>query len=284
MMKKGFIRIFQTIFGSVAVGVGVSLFVSPNNLVPGGVTGVSILLSKLTGGSVGAIAFLLNIPIMALALWKFGLAFSLRTTAALALSSTAIDVFSLLPPLTDDPVIASLAGGGLVAIGVGVIFRAGATTGGIDVIVRLIKLRKPHLKTGNVFLITDGLIAIASGFVLKNPENVVYSLLTIAVAAAVMNFVLYGADEARLLIIICEREKEVIYALVSGLGAGVSLLEGRGGFSGKAKSVLISAVRNQNFHKAKQLISEADSRAFVIVSSASAIYGEGFKDIKIDEI
>lgn len=283
-MKKGFIRIFQTIFGSVAVGVGVSLFVSPNNLVPGGVTGVSILLSKLTGGSVGAIAFLLNIPIMALALWKFGLAFSLRTTAALALSSTAIDAFSLFSPLTDDPVIASLAGGGLVAIGVGVIFRAGATTGGIDVIVRLIKLRKPHLKTGNVFLITDGLIAIASGFVLKNPENVVYSLLTIAVAAAVMNFVLYGADEARLLIIICEREKEVIYALVSGLGAGVSLLEGRGGFSGKAKSVLISAVRNQNFHKAKQLISEADSRAFVIVSSASAIYGEGFKDIKIDEI
>lgn len=283
-MKKGFIRIFYIIIGSVAVGIGVSLFVSPNNLVPGGVTGVAIVLSKLIGRGVGTIAFLLNIPIMILALWKFGRAFFLWTLTALFASSVAIDAFSAISPLTNDPVIASLAGGGLIAIGVGVIFRTGATTGGIDVIVRLIKLKKPYMKTGNVFLITDGLIAVVSGFVLKNPENAIYSLLTIAVAAAVMNFVLYGADEARLLIIICENEKEVTNALVTELGVGVSIVQGRGGFSDSAKSVLISAVKNQSFYRARQLVSQADSRAFVIVSSASAIYGEGFKDIKNIEI
>lgn len=283
-MKKGFIRIFYIIIGSVAVGIGVSLFVSPNNLVPGGVTGVAIVLSKLIGRGVGTIAFLLNIPIMILALWKFGRAFFLWTLTALFASSVAIDAFSVISPLTNDPVIASLAGGGLIAIGVGVIFRTGATTGGIDVIVRLIKLKKPYMKTGNVFLITDGLIAVVSGFVLKNPENAIYSLLTIAVAAAVMNFVLYGADEARLLIIICENEKEVTNALVTELGVGVSIVQGRGGFSDREKSVLISAVKNQSFYRARQLVSQADSRAFVIVSSASAIYGEGFKDIKNTEI
>lgn len=283
-MKKGFIRLFQILIGSVAMGVGVGMLISPNSLVPGGVTGVAIVISKLAKTGVGSVVFLLNIPIMLLALWKFGRAFFLWTLTALSASSAAIDFFSAYGALSYDPVIASLAGGGLVAIGVGTIFRSGATTGGIDVIVRLIKLKIPYMKTGNVFLITDGLIAIASGFVLKSPERVIYSLLTIAVSAAVMNFVLYGADEARLLIIICENEKEVTNALVTELGVGVSIVQGRGGFSDSAKSVLISAVKNQSFHRAKQLVSEADSRAFVIVSSASAIYGEGFKDIKNTEI
>lgn len=283
-MRKGFIRILQIIAGSIALGIGVSLFVSPNNIVPGGLTGIAIVLSKLLKLGVGTLTFLLNIPIMAVALWKFGREFFIWTLTALAVSSVSIDLFSAIDAVSDDLVIASLAGGGLIALGVGIIFRGGATTGGVDVIVRLIKLKKPHIKTGNVFLITDGIIALLSGLILGNPETVIYSLLTIAVAAAVMNFVLYGADEARLLIIICQNEKAVIDSLVTRLHAGVSVIEGKGGYSGKRRSILICAVRNQSFHKARELISEADKQAFLIVSSATAIYGEGFKNITMTEI
>ncbi len=283
-MKKGFLRVLRILLGSLSLGAGVSLFVSPNELVPGGVTGLAIMINSFLPVGVGSITFLVNIPLLFVAYKHFGKAFFTNTLFALTASSAAIDLFAVMKPVTNDLVIASLAGGGLVASGVGIIFRNGATTGGVDIVVRLLKQRFPHIKTGNVFLMVDGTIAILGGLVFRNPELSIYSLLTIGVSSAVLNFVLYGADEAKLMIIITPDPTAVKNALVTKLGAGVSLIKATGGFSGEEKGVLVCAVRNQSFYKAKELVGKADSRAFLIVSSATAIYGEGFKAIDIEEI
>lgn len=283
-MKKGFLRILRILLGSLSLGAGISLFVSPNGIVPGGVTGLAIMINRFLPVGVGSITFLVNIPLLYVAYRRFGKRFFSNTLFALAASSISIDLFAIIKPVTTDLVLAALAGGGLVALGVGTIFRNGATTGGVDIVVRLLKQKFPHIKTGNVFLMVDGAIAVLSGLVFKNPELSIYSLLAIGVSSAVLNFVLYGADEARLMIIITQNPSDVKNVLVTKLGAGVSLIKATGGFSGEEKGVLICAVRNQSFYKAKDMVSEADSRAFLIVSSATAIYGEGFKAIDIEEM
>ncbi|MBQ4094921.1 MAG: YitT family protein [Oscillospiraceae bacterium] len=283
-MKKGFIKLLWIALGSVIMGAGVSLFISPVGIVPGGVTGVAIVLGRLFRKNVGSLILIMNLPLLAVAVRKFGKSFFFATLTALLLSSCAIDIIATLRPVTDDMMIASLAGGGLVGLGVGIIFRCRATTGGIDIVVRLIKEKIPHIKTGNVFLVTDGAIALLSGVVLGNWELVVYSVIAIASSATVMNFVLYGMDESKLLIIVTSDGRKITEALTEKLGAGVSIIDARGGYTGEKRSVLICAVRNQSFYKAKELVCEADKTAFVMVASADSIYGEGFKAIDIQEI
>ncbi len=283
-MKKGFIKLLWLALGSVIMGVGVSLFVSPTGIVPGGVTGVAIILNRFVEVGVGRIILLINLPLLAASLKKFGKHFFFLTLTALLMSSVAIDVIAAFPPATNDMIIASLAGGGLVGLGVGIILRCNATTGGIDIVVRLVKEKMPHIKTGNVFLITDGVIALLSGAVLNSLELSVYSFLSIGVSARVMNFVLYGMNEAKLFFIISSKGERVVKELTEQLGAGVSVLNAKGGYTGNNRAVLICAVRNQSYYKVKELVSRTDKNAFVIVASADSIYGEGFKAIDIKEI
>lgn len=277
-------RFFVIILSAAAVGAGISLFLTPAGLVPGGVSGISIIINKLTGIKVGTLSFVINIPLLIIALYKFGARFFADTLFSIAACSAATNIFDEIRPVTYDEIACALAGGALSAVGIGIIMRCGSTTGGSDIIVKLIKQKFAYIKTGVIFFILDSAVAFLSGVVFGDWRIVIYSLLTITVSGFTMNTVLYGSDEAKLLFVVCNNCDKVVNALVEGLEAGVSTIDAVGGYTHSGRKIVMCAIRKQNLYKAKQLIYSCDRTAFMIVSSATAIYGMGFKSYEDSEL
>lgn len=261
----------------IIYSVAVSLFLDPNSLAPGGVTGIAIILNRLIPVETGTLILLLNIPILILGTWKFGIRFSLSTIYSTVLISLFTNLFASVEVVTRDPLLAALAGSTLTAIGIGGVFKAGATTGGTDIIVKILRLKMPHLKTGGLFLAIDAVIVTASAFVFKNIDVALYAGLTVFVISLVLDLVLYGRDEAKLFFIISDKSEQITRRLLEELDIGVTHMQGAGAFSGKEKQVILCAAKKVTAPKAEQIVREEDSQAFMIITSATEIYGEGYK-------
>ncbi len=258
---------------------GISLFLDPNSLAPGGVTGVSIILNRITGVETGTLILLINIPILILGILKFGVKFILSTLYATALTSAFTNLLVPIGALTQEPFIAALAGSSLMALAMGLIFKSGATTGGTDIIVKVLRLRYPHLKTSSLFLIIDACIVTASAFLFRDIDKAVYAGLTVFLTSVMMDAVLYGRDEAKLIYIISDASSAITRRLLEELDLGVTHIQAVGAYSGKEKNVIFCAIRKQLAPKAEAVVKEEDPLAFMIVTSASEIYGEGYKNI-----
>lgn len=263
--------------GAVFYSAAISLFLDPNNLAPGGVSGISIILNRLTGIETGTLLFAINIPILLIGIWKFGIKFILSTVYCTALSSVLINVFSGFEPITREPILAALTGAVLVATGLGMIFRAGATSGGIDIIIKLLRLRFPYLKTGFLFMTIDLMVVTASALIFRNIEAALYAAIAVLVTSYVMDMVLYGRDGAKMIFIISNAPKQIADRLLSELNIGVTYINGTGGYSGKEKKIILCIMRKSLSHKAEDIVKEEDSTSFMIVGSATEIYGEGYK-------
>ncbi len=277
---KGQIRDYVVITVSCLVyAAGISLFLDPNSLAPGGVTGVSIILNRITGVETGTLILLINIPILILGILKFGVKFILSTLYATALTSAFTNLLVPIGALTQEPFIAALAGSSLMALAMGWIFKAGATTGGTDIIVKVLRLRYPHLKTSSLFLIIDACIVTASAFIFRDIDKAVYAGLTVFLTSVMLDWVLYGRDEAKLIYIISDESSVITKRLLEELDLGVTHIQAVGAYSGKEKNVIFCAIRKQLAPKAESVVKEEDPLAFMIVTSASEIYGEGYKNI-----
>lgn len=262
---------------SLIYGVAVSLFLDPNSLAPGGVTGIAIILNRLTGLETGTWILIINIPILILGAWKFGLRFIFSTMYCTALISFFTNLLTPLGALTTDPFLAALVGGALLAVALGWVFKAGATTGGTDVIVKVLRLKFPHLKTGSLFLLTDAVIVTASAFVFRNIDIALYAGLVVFITSFLLDVVLYGRDGAKLIYIISDHSEEITKRLLEELNIGVTHMQGTGAYSGKDKNVIMCAIKKQLAPKAEEIVKEEDPLAFLIVTSATEIYGEGYK-------
>lgn len=262
---------------SILFGAGISLFIDPNNLAPGGVSGLSIILSRLVPIETGTLFMLLNIPIIALGVWKFGWKFIFSTLYAIFMSSTATNLFQKMEPLTKEPLLGALFGGVLVAIGLGYVLRSGATTGGTDIIVKCLKLKKPHLKTGTVFLLIDSVIIGIGGIVFGNIDTVLYSAVSVVATSQMLDLVLYGRDGAKMIYIISSAPTVITERILKELDVGVTYLSGTGAYKKEEKQVIFCVVKKQNAYKVEEIVKQEDSSAFMIISSAAEIYGEGYK-------
>lgn len=260
-----------------AYAVGVSLFTDPNNMAPGGVTGIAIILSRLFPVSTGTFIMLINIPILIFAVWKFGIALTVSTIYATALISFFTNVLSAYGAATNDILLAALVGGSLTAISIGVIFRAGATTGGMDIIVKALRLQFPHLKTGKIFFIADALVVTLSGIVFRDLNAALYAAISAICTSVVMDIVLYGRDEAKLLYIISGRAEEIAGRLLSDLDIGVTYIKGQGAYSGDNKRVIMCVVKKPVSPRAEEIVKQEDPNSFMIITSATEVFGEGYK-------
>ncbi len=269
---------------SLAYAAGISLFLDPNDLAPGGITGIAILIGRLTGAGTGMLILLLNIPLLILGVWKFGWKFILSTFYAIFAISVATDVLAPVGALTREPILAAVAGGTLVAAALGVVFRAGATTGGMDIVIKVLRLKFPHMRTGSLFMITDVMIASLSGFVFGNLEVVLFALIAIFVMSRVLDMVLYGMDEAKLLYIISDCPKRIAERILGEIDIGVTYLQGKGAYSSQSKQVIMCVTKKQQAPGIEVIVKEEDPHAFMIVTSASEIYGEGYKNIFAEKI
>lgn len=282
-MKKTWLRTIRDLILIAAAAAiyagGISLFLDPNNLAPGGVTGIAVILNRLCGIETGTLYFLLNVPIILLGIWKFGWRFIVKTAYAIVLTSFFTNLMTGYGALTDDPLLAALAGGVLIAVGIGLVFKAGATTGGMDIIIKIIRQKYKHLKTGFLFQCTDMIIVAASGFVFRNLNIALYALIAVLISGKALDYVLYGGDEAKMVYIITGRPQEVGRKIMEGLDVGITYLHGKGGWTGQEKQVIFCVVRRQLGPRIEEVVKEEDPAAFLIITSASEIYGEGYKDL-----
>ena len=265
-----------TVF-SFTYAAGISLFLDPNKLAPGGVSGISIMLSRITPIPTGTWILLLNIPILGLGLWKFGLKFLISTVYCTIVSSAFTNMLAGFGALTTDKVLAAAAGAALMAVSMGMILKAGATTGGVDIIVKVLRLRYRHLKTGNLYLIMDAIVVTLSGIMFHNLEIALYAAVAIFISSVVLDTVLYGKDGAKMIYIISDHPDRITDRLLEDLDIGVTSLKGEGAYSGKEKKVLMCVMRKPLAPKAQQIVKEEDPEAFMIVSDATEIFGEGYK-------
>lgn len=283
MRKKAFKeRLIDYIFitlGSLIFASGVALFLDPNDLAPGGVSGIAIIISHFWQPvNTGIIIVILNIPIMIIGVIKFGFRFLLSSIYAVAVSSAAMEILSrTVGAVTDDRLLAAVAGGALQAIGIGMVFRAGATTGGTDIIVRVLRLKFRYLKTGTLFMFIDGVIITVSGIVFKDLNVALYAALALTVYMAVFNAVLYGGDGARLVYIISGSKEKIAERIMNELDAGATVLDGKGAYTGQKKEVLMVVLRMRSLPEARDIVREEDKNAFMIVTRATSVFGEGFK-------
>ena len=222
---------------------GVSLFLDPNNMAPGGVTGIAIILNRATEISTGTLILIINIPILLLGLWKFGFRFLFSTIYCTVFVSFLTNLLAPLGPVTNDRVLACVAGATMVSIGIGGVFKAGATTGGTDIIVKLLRLKFPHMRTGSLFMITDLMIVTASAFVFNDIEIALYAAGAVAIMAVVLDLVLYGKDGAKMIYIISDHAEVITQRLLIELDLGVTYVNGRGAYSGKEKQVILCVMK-----------------------------------------
>lgn len=269
--------------GSIVYAIAISCFLDPNRLVPGGVSGIAVILNHTVEWlGTGTVILVLNIPLLVAGLIKFGRRFMLSTVYATVLSSTLIDLLGRLLserlPITSDLLLAALAGGAMMALGLGLVFRGGGSTGGSDILIKFIRLKYKHLRTGRVFLIVDMIVVAISALVFREVTTALYSALTLVVSSTVLDRVLYGTDEAKLVYIISDKGDELAEVLLRKLDVGVTFLEGQGAYSGSDKRVLMCAAHKRTFPHIREVVTEVDDMAFMIVSSAQEIFGEGFKN------
>ena len=282
-VRYGMKKLFMTTVGAVLYAVSIGLFLDPNHLSAGGVTGIAQIVSEYLPIGTGTLSLLMNIPIMFLGMWKFGWRFFALTGYALVLSAPLIDVF-VAHPLTNDPVLAALAGGALLGVGMGILFRAGSSSGGVDIITKVIRLRFPHVKTGVIFFILDAIIIGASALVFGNLDIGLYATIGILITTFVMNYVLYGSDEARMVYIISNEPQKIANLLLEQLNMGGTFLNGYGAYTGKEKKVLMCVMRPKQLPAAREVAASVDPGAFLIVAGVSAVFGEGFKAHNAEEL
>lgn len=284
-VKKQAVSFFFITLGAAIHAVGFNWCYAPNNIAFGGITGVAqIINALLPWAPVGILAILLNIPLFLLG-WKLiGGKLLVGTLYAMLASSVFIDLLAPIPWQPMEPMLASLCGGVLLGLSLGLVFQQGATTGGTDLMARLLKLKLAWLPMGRLVLAIDLVVIVATAIVFKSLYSALYGLVGLYVSSLVMDGVLYGTDSAKVAYIISDKHKEISDAIVHDLDRGVTILHGQGGYSGAEKQVLMCAIKQQQIVSLKRLVKETDPAAFLIVCDAHEVLGDGFRQYSKNDL
>jgi len=274
--------IFYTL-GALLYAVAVGMFTSPNNIAPGGITGLATIVNYLTDLPIGAMMIVMNIPLFLVSGFIIGWEYVIRTAICLGLSSVAIDLLEpVMPVYNEDPLLAAIFGGVFMGIALALIFMRGGSTGGTDIGARILQKLFPHMTQGNLILAIDAMVVIFAGFI-YGLQSALISIITVFVSTFVIDKVLYGMDNGKLMYIITQNIDEVNAAINKKIDRGTTIMHARGGYSGAEREVIMCAIRRNEAYKIRELVRSVDPAAFIIVSDASEILGEGFRSISQNE-
>ena len=278
-LKQWLIDVPVLLGGAGLVAFGLVMFTIPNDIAPGGVSGFATALCHATGAlSVGSWSLLLNVPLAAVAWWKLGLRPLLRTLLATVLLSVLTDVFTLfVPPYTNNPLLAACFGGASMGLGLGLLFIRGISTGGTDLLSMLVNRWLPNLPLSKLLLCIDALVVVFAVIVFGNLEVALYSFVTIFITTKAIDGVMQGVDYAKVIHVVTERGDELLKTLADEMGRGVTALPARGGYTGRDKQVLMIVTHRGEFAQTLGIIKRIDPSAFLMVTNATEVHGEGFK-------
>lgn len=273
-----FIDILFYAVGGALYALSVNMFTTPNGILLGGFTGAAAVLHTLLDVPIGATVFLLNVPLFLISFRKFGTSFIVKTVAATFAVSVIIDLTApFLPVYTGDKLLSALFGGILSGAGLGLVFLRGATTGGTDILSKLLRLRFPQLSMGRMILLFDLLVISLSFAVYRSLENVLYALVVIYISAQVIDLVQTGFSHDKLLFIVTDQGERAVREITETLDRGVSVLDVRGGYTDTPRKMLFCAVRANDVARFTKRIRTLDENAFIVISEISDILGEGFR-------
>ncbi|MBQ9742854.1 MAG: YitT family protein [Ruminococcus sp.] len=271
--------------GCMLYAVSIAFFTSPNNIAPGGIIGISTMINYLFDFiPLGTTTFVLNIPVFIIGFIFIGWKFLGRSLYATVISSVLIDIMDTLinngifSPYTGDGMLVSIFGGLLCGAGLALVFYSGGSTGGTDIISRVMHEKMPHISQGNLILGIDVCVIAISIFVYGNIENALYAIICIFVNSKVIDTALYGMsrNNGKLLFVVTSKYDEVTNAILSKIDRGVTLLRAEGGYRRDNKRVLLCAVRPHQVHHANLIVHDIDPDAFIIITTANTIKGRGF--------
>ena len=277
--------IFDTVLGSVIFALGFSLFLEPNDMSAGGISGLALIFVELTGlGTVGILSILINLPLFILGGLKIGKRFFAGSLLGMLLSSVLIDLFSLLPIPVVEPLVAVLYGGVLCGLGLGIVFICGTSTGGSDILVRLLKLRYRNVPIGQISLYFDAVVVVLTGLVFHDVTKSLYTGITVFLCSQVIDAVVYRFDYSKVALIITSEYQRIADAIGQKLDRGATFLHGEGSFTHRETKVVLAAVKKQQLAELKELVMSIDPNAFVIVQEAHQVLGDGFSRYSKDSL
>lgn len=279
MEKKLILKdIFNNTIGLFLFATGIYVFTSKNQIAPGGVSGIATLVNYLTGVPIGLTSLVINVPLLVLAFIFLGRNFVFRTLISVVILSFMLDIGVVwLPVYQENALLAAIFGGVCLGVGLSIVFMTESSTGGGDILGKLIQRRHPYLSIGKILLSIDFIVISMSAIVYKNIESAMYGLITMFITTKIVDAFLEACDKGKLLFIMSNQSDEVAKGITQELKRGATFLDGRGAYSGENKDVLIVAVKKREVYKAKTLIKYIDPSAFIVATEAGEIDGEGFK-------
>ncbi len=273
----GYKWIVMTILGSAVFSAGFAFFLQPNDMSPGGISGLALVVVELLGmGSVGTLSILINLPLFILGGLKVGKRFFAGSALGMFLSSVLIDGFAALGLPAVEPLMGVIYGGVLCGLGLGVVFISGTSTGGSDILVRLLKLKYRNVPIGQISMCFDAGVVLLTGLVFQDLNKALYTGITVYLCGKVVDAVVYRFDYSKVALIITTEHDAVARAIGDQLDRGATFLHGEGSYSGTPTKVVLTAVKRQQITELKELVMAIDPKAFVIVQEAHQVLGDGF--------
>jgi len=277
--------ILATIAGSTVFALGFALFLEPNDMNAGGISGLAQIVVELTGvGTVGGLSILINLPLFILGGMKIGKRFFAGSMLGMVLSSVLIDAFAAVHIPTPEPLIAVLYGGVICGLGLGLVFVNGTSTGGSDILVRLLKLKYRNVPIGQISITFDAVVVILTGLVFQDVSKALYTGVTVYLSGKVVDAVVYNFDYSKVALIISDHHEAIAREIGLKLDRGATFLHAEGSYSHAPKKVVLAAVKKQQLAELKELVVSIDPKAFIIVQEAHQVLGDGFSRYSKDSL
>lgn len=277
--------VMATIVGSVIFAAGFAFFLMPNDMSPGGISGLSLVIVEVLGfGSVGTLSILINTPLFIMGGVKIGKKFFFGSLLGMLLSNLLIDYFAGLGLPAVEPLMGVLYGGVICGVGLGIVFVSGTSTGGSDILVRLLKLRYRNVPIGQISMYFDALVVLLTGLVFQDVNKALYTGITVFLCGKMVDAVVYNFDYSKVVLIISGEYEKIAHTIGVKLDRGATFLHGEGSYTHKETKIVLAAVKKQQIAELKELVMEIDPNAFVIVQEAHQVLGDGFSRYTRDSL
>ena len=282
MLKKEGKNLVLLLVGILIYDIGTHAFVEPAQVAPGGAIGVALLVNHLTNLPIGMMTMATNIPLLILAWFYLSRRFAVTTAVTTALSSLVLDVLvaPLCPVYTGDRFLCSLYGGVVIGVGMALIFLAGTTTGGSDILGYLLQKKRPQMSIGRALLLVDGIVLVVSIFVFGNIDAALFGLVTLFAQTKVIDGIIYGGEVSTMATVVTKKPETIAERVIVDLDRSATLLKAQGAYSKEDTTLLLCTVRKSQFPRLKRIIYEVDPDAFMMATETSEVLGFGFKELK----